>query len=129
MQRRKPSWRFMMCPLTLSLSFIYPQKHIIIYMYDGRHSLCTEPVGQYRWNGKQHTIPTRNEGSSRQHGWSYFIYKCTSVKFHFSRYEAGCQENIEFQMVARQPFWVFAILSDKHQKLRMSCGKFEFSMP
>ena len=32
-------------------------------------------------------------------------------------------------MVARQPFFFFfSILSDKHQKLRMSCGKFEFSM-
>ena len=60
---------------------------------------------------------------------SLHIYKYTSVTFRFSRYEAGFQGNIEFQMVARQPFFFFAILSDKHQKLRMSYGKFEFSIP
>ena len=57
-------------------------------------------------------------------------YKCTSVTFHFNTYKAVCQGNIKFQMVARQPFsFFFAIFSDNHQKLRMSCGKFEFSIP
>ena len=64
--------------------------------------------------------------SNRRAPWrQHYMLPALPVTFHFSRYEAGFQGNIEFQMVVSRFF--FAILSDKHQKLRMSCGKFEFS--